>query len=240
MTAGSRARPQTTTITVRCLLFAGLREAAAGRTDVELRLPAGSRIGSLRQALAQQLGSAAALLAACRFAVDGEYVGDDRPLRDGQEVAVIPPVSGGQHSDDPVHVALVQEPIDPTACQQYVATTRAGAIVSFLGTVREITGERRTVYLSYEAYDTMAARKLREIAEEARERFSLERIAVVHRVGRMDPGEVSVAIAVSAAHRAQAFDGCRFVIEAIKKDVPIWKKEVWADGTEEWVHPGMA
>ncbi len=236
MTAGSAARPRSNTITVRCLLFASLREAA-GADSIELTLPHGSPVTALRSVLSERFPSLSGLLSVARFAVDGEYVADEFNLRDGLEVAVIPPVSGGQPEDEDVYAEVVRDPIDPVVYERWVQRHEAGAVVTFLGTVRAVTGDRRTVYLEYDAYGDMAVRKLREIAQNARERFGLERVAVVHRFGRMEPGEVSVVIAVSAAHRAQAFDGCRYVIEAIKKDVPIWKKEVWSDGTEEWIHP---
>ncbi len=231
--------PQTTTsgqeVAVTCVLFAGVRDAV-GTDRIELTLPAGSTVRQLRERLLRAYPRAAALLRVSRLAVDADFVDDDAELRDGVEVAVIPPVSGGAGE---TRVALTEAPIDPAEWLAAVYTPAAGAVVTFLGTVREFTGERRTRELEYEAYREMTERKLREIGDAARVRFGLTGVVIVHRLGLLKIGEISVFIAVSSPHRAQAFDGCRFIIEAIKKDVPIWKKEIWADGSYEWVHPGM-
>jgi molybdopterin synthase catalytic subunit len=113
-----------------------------------------------------------------------------------------------------------------------------GAVVTFLGTVRDLTGDQVTLALDYDAYPQMAERKLAEIEAEARTRWPIGEIALVHRLGHLEVGDVSVAVAVSCPHRHQAFDACRFAIDEIKERVPIWKKENWADGRTEWVHPG--
>jgi len=226
----------TATIRVCCILFAAVREAA-GTQRLVLSLPSGCRVADARRELAQRLPQAASLLQCARFAVDGEYVAENTVLARDVELAVIPPVSGGQSRA--TFVDVTAEPIDLEQCMAFVRSNRCGAVVTFLGTVREFTGQRRTQYLEYEAYRDMAVRKLQELADEARVQFGLERAAVVHRLGHLPLGEISVAIAVSAPHRAQAFDGCRYIIEKLKQEVPIWKKEVWADGTEEWVHPGQ-
>lgn len=134
---------------------------------------------------------------------------------------------------------ITEGPIDHAALTERVRSNRAGAVCLFLGTVREITGERRTRELEYEAYADMAARKLDALEAEARRRWPIVDAAIVHRVGRLDLGEVSVAVAVSCPHRDQAFEACRWLIDTLKEVVPIWKKETWADGSEEWVHPGL-
>jgi len=108
----------------------------------------------------------------------------------------------------------------------------------FLGTVRDLTGDRITVALDYEAYSGMAEKKMAEIERDTRERWPVGEIVMVHRLGHLDVGEVSVAVAVSCPHRAQAFEACRYAIDRLKELVPIWKKESWADGTTEWIHPG--
>jgi molybdopterin synthase catalytic subunit len=136
-------------------------------------------------------------------------------------------------------ICLTQQPIDYAALTETVRTNAAGAVVLFLGTVREVTDLRRTIALDYEAYVPMAEAKLAEIEAEARRRWPVERIAVVHRVGHLDPGEISVAVAVSCPHRDEAFEAARFVIDTLKATVPIWKKENWSDGTHDWVHPGV-
>lgn len=136
-------------------------------------------------------------------------------------------------------VEITEGPIDFAAVTESVRSDLAGAVCLFLGTVREMTGERRTSSLEYEAYPVMARKKLEELEAEARRRWPILEAALVHRVGHLDLGEVSVAVAVSTPHRGQSFEACRWLIDTLKEVVPIWKKEVWADGTEEWVHPGL-
>jgi len=136
-------------------------------------------------------------------------------------------------------IALTREPIDHGAITDRVRSNRAGAVCSFLGTTRELTGDRRTDHLDYEAYPDMAERSLVRIEAEARQRWNLTDVAIVHRLGRLELGEISVVVAVSSPHRAAAFDACRWIMDTIKQVVPIWKKETWADGSEEWVHPGL-
>ena len=136
-------------------------------------------------------------------------------------------------------IQITTEPIDHAAVTDRVRSNLAGAVCSFLGTVREMTGDRRTASLDYEAYPGMAEKKMAELEAEARRRWPILDAALVHRVGPLGLGEISVVVAVSCPHRHQAFDACRWLIDTLKEAVPIWKKEVWADGTEEWVHPGM-
>ena len=134
-------------------------------------------------------------------------------------------------------VQLTSEPIDFQAVTEQVCRRDCGAVVTFLGTVRELTSGQVTVALDYEAYPAMAEKKLAEIEQETRRRWPVGEIALVHRLGHLGVGEVSVAAAVSCPHRAEAFEACRFAIDRLKELVPIWKKENWADGTTEWVHP---
>jgi molybdopterin synthase catalytic subunit len=136
-------------------------------------------------------------------------------------------------------IEITDAPIDYAALTERVRSDLAGAVCLFLGTVREVTGDRRTAALDYEAYPAMARAKMAELEQEARRRWPILEAALVHRVGHLEPGEVSVAVAVSCPHRHQAFDACRWLIDTLKEVVPIWKKELWADGTEEWVHPGL-
>ena len=136
-------------------------------------------------------------------------------------------------------IEITDAPIDYAALTERVRTPRAGAVCLFLGTVRELTGDRRTAALDYEAYPEMARKTLAELEQEARRRWPILEAALVHRLGHLEPGEVSVAVAVSCPHRHYAFDACRWLIDTLKEVVPIWKKENWADGTEEWVHPGL-
>ena len=134
-------------------------------------------------------------------------------------------------------IQLTREPIDYHALTEQVIRPSCGAVVTFLGTVRDLTGEQVTVALDYEAYGPMAEKKMAEIEADTRARWPVGDIAMVHRLGHLDIGEVSVAVAVSCPHRAQAFDACRHAIDRLKELAPIWKKENWADGTTEWVHP---
>ena len=134
-------------------------------------------------------------------------------------------------------VQLTREPIEHAALTERVRRNHCGAVVTFLGTVRDLTGDQVTVALDYEAYPEMAEKKLAEIEAEACRRWPIGAVEVVHRLGHMEVGDISVAVAVSCPHRAQAFEACRFIIDRLKEIVPIWKKENWADGRTEWVHP---
>jgi molybdopterin synthase catalytic subunit len=136
-------------------------------------------------------------------------------------------------------ILITSAPIDTAQVLQHVASREAGAAVLFLGTAREFTDGRRTAWLEYECYGTMAEKKLAELETEARRRWPIIGAAIVHRMGRVAIGEASVAIAVSSAHRQDAFDAAEWLIDAIKQVVPMWKQEHWADGTAAWVHPGL-
>jgi len=135
-------------------------------------------------------------------------------------------------------IQLTAEPIDHASLTEQVRRADCGAVVTFLGTVRDLTGARVTVALDYEAYPGMAEKKLAEIEQEVRKHWPVGEVIMVHRLGHLEVGDISVAVSVSCAHRAQAFDACRYAIDRLKELVPIWKKENWADGTTEWVHPG--
>ncbi len=137
-------------------------------------------------------------------------------------------------------IALTHEPIDCTQVLASVACSDAGAVVLFLGTTREFTHGRQTESLEYECYPEMAEKKLHELAHEARRRWPIVACRIVHRLGHLELGEASIAIAVSAPHRGDAFAAGKWLIDTIKEVVPIWKRENWADGTTEWVHPGMS
>ena len=135
-------------------------------------------------------------------------------------------------------VELTNHVIDANDVLRRVASHQAGAVVLFLGTTREFTGERRTVALNYECYPEMATKKLAELEAEARRRWPIVECVIVHRLGHLELGEASIAIAVSSPHRQEAFEAAKWLIDTIKQVVPIWKQEHWADGTSEWVHPG--
>lgn len=137
-------------------------------------------------------------------------------------------------------IRLTREPIDYAALTESVRSTDSGAVVLFMGTVREMTDGRRTTALDYDAYTPMAQAKLNELETQARARWPIDKLAIIHRTGRLELGEVSVAVAVSCPHRHEAFEAARFLIDELKVTVPIWKKENWSDGTTEWVHPGVS
>lgn len=135
-------------------------------------------------------------------------------------------------------IELTQQEIDYQAVTEAVRSDQAGALVLFLGTVREMTAGRQTIALDYDAYPEMALAKMQELAELTRQKWPVEKVAVVHRLGHLELGDISVAVAVSTPHRVQAFEAGRFLIDQLKELVPIWKKENWSDGSTEWVHPG--
>ena len=209
-------------ITVR--LFAGLRERA-GTGERELDLPDGARVAHVWGALA--LGDEPAGLL---YAVNRRYTEPDQALADGDEVAVIPPVSGGSFR-------LTAEPLDVAAVLREVESANAGAIASFVGTVRRRSRDRDVLHLDYEAYEEMAEEMLARLGAELTERHRLTAVAIHHRLGRVEIGEASVVIAVSAPHRAAALDACREAIETLKTSIPLWKKEVY-EGGEEWIGQG--
>jgi len=137
-------------------------------------------------------------------------------------------------------VEITDKPLDYAALTEQARHNNAGAVCVFLGTVREMTGDRRTTALDYEAYPEMALKKMAELEAEARERWQIIEAVIVHRVGRLDLGEISVVVVVSCPHRKEAFEACRWLMDTFKEVVPIWKRENWADGGEEWVHPGLS
>ncbi|MCH7987666.1 MAG: molybdenum cofactor biosynthesis protein MoaE [Planctomycetes bacterium] len=136
-------------------------------------------------------------------------------------------------------IQLTHDEIDYTTLTESVRSDQAGAVVLFLGTVREMTNGRQTTALDYDAYPEMAEAKIAELIDEAREKWPIEQVGIIHRLGHLQLGDISVAVALSCPHRRQAFEAGRFLIDELKVRVPIWKKENWADGTTEWVHPAV-
>lgn len=205
-------------------LFAGLRERA-GTGGRDLELPPGARVADVWPALG--LGDEPPGLL---YAVDKEYAERERLLADGDEVAVIPPVSGGA-------LRLSEQPLDPCAAVAEVASDEAGGVASFVGTTRRHSRGRTVLHLEYEAYEGMAEQAMAGLAEELKGRYDLCEVAIHHRVGRVGIGEPSVVIAVSAPHRADALAACKDAIDTLKVSVPLWKKEVY-EGGEEWIGQG--
>ncbi|MHB1935934.1 MAG: molybdenum cofactor biosynthesis protein [Acidobacteriaceae bacterium] len=228
---------------VHVLLFGALKDPRAREAET-VELPEQATVAEfLRRfaAAAPQVGKYAGSLA---IAVNREYALPTQVLRDGDEVALLPPVSGGCAEDlsstladrESDLIRLQREPIDAGSLVAQVKEGEAGAVVVFDGIVRNNTRGRKTLYLDYEAYEAMALGQMQALARDARQRFGVRRIALVHRLGRLQVGETSILIVVASAHRAQAFDACRWIIDTLKKTVPIWKKEwfedgaAWADG----------
>jgi MoaE-MoaD fusion protein len=209
-------------VTVR--LFAGLRERA-GTGERQLELAEGALAGDLWAQL--DLGDEPAGLL---YAVNKEYAEHDRTLADGDEVALIPPVSGGAF-------VVTEEPLSLEAVVAEVEDESAGAVATFTGTVRRESRGRTVHYLEYEAYAEMAETVMVGLATVLKARYDVHEIAIHHRVGRVEIGQASVVIAVSAPHRSDALAACKDAIDALKETVPLWKKEVY-EGGEEWIGRG--
>ena len=205
-------------------LFAGLREIAGTRAT-EIELPSGSTAADVWPAL--ELGAEPPGLL---VAINKSYAARDSVLADGDEVALIPPVSGGSF-------LLSEQPLSLDDAVREVASDDAGAIATFTGTTRAHSRGREVIQLEYEAYEGMAEAEMERIAAELKERHSLIAVAIHHRVGVVRVGEASVVIAVSSAHRADALAACREAIDRLKGTVPLWKKEIYVGG-EEWIGQG--
>ncbi|MFQ5776833.1 MAG: molybdopterin converting factor subunit 1 [Terriglobia bacterium] len=213
------------------VLFFGQLKDVVGTGEEQVELAPGAAVGDLAAHYQKRFPRWEEFQPSLAVAVNQEYADHAVALKAGDEVAFLPPVSGGAPLD---HVELVRTPIDTRALVEPLKTPGDGAVAVFEGIVRNHSQGRRTLYLDYEAYEPMALAKMREIVTELRARFSLTRVALVHRLGRLEIGETSVLVAVSSSHRAAAFDACRLAIERLKRIVPIWKKEYFADGAV-WV-----
>jgi MoaE-MoaD fusion protein len=211
--------------------FAVVRERV-GCSEETLELPGGATVADLWSALEQRYDALRALRPHVRVAVNMEFAGDAEALREGDEIALIPPVAGGI-----ARARLTDAPLDPQALARRVRQDQHGALVTFVGVVRNTHLGREVSYLEYEAYGDMATRKLEEILAECDARWPGCQVAVEHRTGRLEIGEAAVVIAVASPHRKDAFHACEHVIDRIKQDVPIWKREVGPDGSS-WVGMG--
>jgi len=217
------------------VLFFGMLKDWVGRSSDSLELPEGATLADLMshyQGDIPRLGEYAGSLA---LSVNQEYAAASAVLHDNDEVALLPPVSGGggeQVADVKAvtRAALVRERIDSRTVVEPIKRSGDGAVCIFEGIVRDNSRGRRTLYLDYEAYESMAARQLEALAAQALARFPVRDVAIVHRLGRLQIGETSVLIVVASAHRGAGFDACRWIIDTLKKTVPIWKKEYFADG----------
>jgi MoaE-MoaD fusion protein len=238
----------TCSMQIRVLLF-GVLKSVVGQSSEILDLPEGTRVTNLLVRYRDRFPQFEAILSTLAVSVNQEYSGADRTLAAGDEVGLLPPVSGGasEAAFTPDVIAIVKEPIETLAVLKRLKRPQDGAAVVFEGIVRDHTRGRRTLYLDYEAYEPMAIRQMHTLAEQARDRFAVSGVSIVHRLGRLEIGETSVLIVVVSEHRTAAFEAGRWVIDTLKKTVPIWKKEyfedgaVWADGEpfpEEIHRPG--
>jgi MoaE-MoaD fusion protein len=220
-------------VRVRVRLFARYREAL-GRERLEVDLPEGGTVESAWSAVADLHPELAPYRPFTLFAVGQDYVSPEHRLCPDDELCLFPPVSGGAGAATDIY-RVVTEPLSPDTIAAEVDDPGAGGIVIFSGVVRNETGGRPVKFLEYEAHAPMAEVKMREIGESLRARWSgVKRVAMLHRIGRLEIGEASVLIAVSAAHRGDAFEACRYAIDTLKRTVPVWKKEHFEDG-EVWV-----
>ncbi len=217
-------------------LFASLAETCGARRLELDGLPDPLTAAAVADAVIARFPQLDGMRDSIMFAVNAEYVHADHPVCANDEVALIPPVSGGS-ADEP-YFQITRDVLDPTALHNLVLRPEAGAVSLFLGVVRDNNLGREVDYLEYDAYPAMAVRVMRQIADEIRDRWDVLEIAMHHRIGRLQIGEASVAVAVSSAHRAEGIDACHYGIDRLKAIVPIWKKEVWADG-EEWIEGSL-
>ena len=215
---------------VRVLFFGQLKEIT-GVAQEEAELSDGARVEDLFERYGRRFPKLASFRASIAASVNQEYATWRKPLSSGDEVAFLPPVSGGQLAAVEEDVfQIVREAIRPREIIENLKAPEDGALVVFDGFVRNNYKGQQTLYLEYEAYEPMAYAKMREIGAEVRAKFPIHRLAIVHRLGRLEIGETSVFIAVSSPHRAAAFDACRYAIDTLKRVVPIWKKEYFAGG----------
>src|ERR1700730_12872078 len=218
---------------VRVLFFGRLKDIV-GRSEESAELSDGARVEDLFARYGNSFPELARFRSSVFASVNQEFAEWRAPLSSGDEVAFLPPVSGGAVSAGAMIegdlCALVRKPIETAEIVAQLKAPPDGAVVVFEGIVRNHSGNRSTLYLEYEAYEAMAVAKMREIGAEMREKFSIRRYAMIHRLGRLEIGERAVFVAVCSAHRAAAFDACRFGIDTLKRNVPIWKKEFFRDG----------
>jgi MoaE-MoaD fusion protein len=229
------------------VLFFGVLKDLAGRESDSVVLPEGSTLADVLSHYQAQIPKLRSFSASIAMSVNQEYAAPDAPLKADDEIALLPPVSGGtddgagerppgQPAGGRRYACIVRDKIDASHTIETVKQPEDGAVAVFDGVVRNHTRGRRTLYLDYEAYEEMAAKEMESLAAQALQQFKIRDLAIVHRLGRLEIGETSVLIVVASAHRAAAFDACRWLIDTLKRTVPIWKKEhfedgaVWADG----------
>lgn len=218
---------------VTVLFFAGLRERA-GTNSALLDLPPGTTVAAAIERARHVTPKSWRVTSRLMTAVNLEYVAPTHLLQEGDELALIPPVSGGAISTQDDVIVITDRPLDPKSFADAVRAEVDGAVMTFEGVTRNHNEGRTVLYLEYEAYRPMADRKIAELIKEMRERWPIDRVAIGHRVGRVDIGETSLVVAVSAAHRRPAFEAALYFVDRLKEIVPIWKKEYFAGG-EAWI-----
>jgi MoaE-MoaD fusion protein len=217
------------------ILFFGMLKDLAGRASDTLDLADDATLGDVVSYYEGRVPRLKEVTGSIAMSVNQEYAGPEWKLKSGDEIGLLPPVSGGL-ARTRRHVEIVRQRIDTQDVLQNIKQGEDGAAVIFEGIVRNHTRSRRTLYLDYEAYEEMALKQMEGLAEQAMAQFKVRDVAIVHRLGRLEIGETSVLILVASAHRGAAFDACRWLIDSLKRTVPIWKKEhfedgaVWADG----------
>ena len=220
------------------ILFFGMLRELAGRASDTVDMAEGASVADVLRHYEEQIPRLRESLPSLALAVNQQYAAPDTKLSAGDEIALLPPVSGGM-AEQPgrvPHAMIVREGIDTQRIVDALKRGEDGAALFFEGVVRNQTRGRKTMYLEYEAYEEMALAQLEKLAAEALEKFQVRDVAIMHRLGRLEISETSVLIAVASAHRAAAFEACRWLIDTLKRTVPIWKKEffedgaVWADG----------
>lgn len=225
---------------VKLLFFATLKDIVGVR-QLQVDMPAGATVGDLLTHLEAAYPRMKDYRPVVLTAVNEEYVDQRTPIRDGDEVAIFPPVSGGEVQSEALIISrpgeiyqITRDPINAQKIARQMLRGEDGAICVFEGVVRNNSKRKRTLYLVYEAYETMTLKKLEEIGIFVRQAWEIDGIAMIHRLGHLDIGETSVAVIITSAHRRPAFDACHYAIDKLKKVVPIWKKEFFEDG-EVWV-----
>lgn len=209
------------------VLFFGITHDLTGCASEQFEVPDGESLQGLRRRYEIRFPKLLDVGGSLLLAVNQEVAPASMVLHEGDEVAFIPPVSGGAGND---FFLITREPIDTSKLGKQLRATTDGAVVIFEGFVRDHSHGRSTLYLEYEAYEPMAIRKMEELAAEAKQKFAIDGIGVIHRLGRLEIGETSVAIIVTAEHRRAAFTACQYGIDRLKQIVPIWKKEYYTDG----------
>jgi molybdopterin synthase catalytic subunit len=220
------------------VLFFGVLKDLAGRSSDGVDLPEGTSVADLLAHYGLQIAGMKEMLPSLAVAVNQRYVGSATELKADDEVALLPPVSGGSGKEEgetplglgPRRASIGRAPINTQRILAHIKRGEDGAAVVFEGVVRNRTRGRRTLYLDYEAYEEMALEQMEELAQRALEQFQVREVALVHRLGRLEIGETSVLIVVVSPHRGAAFDACRWLIDTLKRSVPIWKKEHFEDG----------